>query len=715
MTRSWSVGRERAAVERRRQKFPADFAALACLWVLCLAGAARAASVCDGDCDDDGRVMVDELVRGVNIALGSTAPETCAAFDVDEDGAVAVHELVGAVNRALTGCPLCVDFNRRRNVYFGDLHVHTALSFDAYGFDVRTTPEQAYRFALGEPLYLPPLDDTGEGTRRVEIDRPLDFVAVTDHAEFLGEIEVCTTPGSPAYDSATCTRYRLGGNDAVGLFGTRLTFPQPRHPEVCGPGGTGCLPYASEVWDRIQRAAEDFDDRTPQCSFTTFVAYEYSGNPGISNRHRNVIFRSEQAAFPVSYVDEPEPQGLWARLKSDCLEAPGDCDALAIPHNSNESNGGMFYVEHPGAQTLEEQRAQAAFRASIEPLVEIYQHKGDSECMNGLSGFVGAPDELCEFEKRRRPPFPDCGDGFGALGVTNNGCVSRNDYLRGVLLSGLKEAERIGINPYPLGVIASTDTHNGTPGAVGEDGFPGHRGTEDDTVPDRLGPGQLTAGGIIYSPGGLAGVWAEENSRSSLFDALRRRETFGTSGPRISVRFFAGWDLPADSCERADMVRTAYASGVPMGGVLPMRPSRSGPPRFLISALRDPGTALRPGTPLQRLQIVKGWVENGEGHFAVFDVAGDPENGASVDLETCAPSGTGFDSLCTVWSDPEFDPAQHAYYYARVVENPSCRWSTHTCNQMPAGERHPSCDDPSVPKTIQERAWTSPIWHRPRQ
>src|SRR6185295_2164178 len=207
------------------------------------------------------------------------------------------------------------------------------------------------------------------------------------------------------------------------------------------------------------------------------------------------------------------------------------CDVLAIPHNSNESNGRMFAA----APDLEP--AAAAFRASIEPLVELYQHKGDSECSNGLSGVIGAPDEQCDFEKRRRVPFEDCGDGIGSSGTITAGCVSRRDFVRGVLLEGLRVSQQVGVNPFRLGVIGSTDTHNGTPGATDEDAFIGHRGTDDDTPAKQLGTGLLYPGGIIFDPGGLAGVWAEENSRSSLFDALRRREVFGTSGTRITVRF----------------------------------------------------------------------------------------------------------------------------------------------------------------------------------
>ncbi|MGZ3426873.1 MAG: DUF3604 domain-containing protein, partial [Polyangia bacterium] len=607
----------------------------------------------------------------------------------------------------------CADHNPERNLYFGDLHVHTAYSFDAHMFDVRTTPDDAYRFARGEALALPPLDADGNGTRTIQIDRPLDFAAVTDHSEFLGEVEACTTPGSAAYDSAACAGFRTGGNDNVINFGVKLALDPTMHdPDVCGADGRGCEAPASEAWTRIQQAAQGAYDRSAACGFTSLVAYEYSAATGFSTLHRNVIFRSDRVPTPVSYFDATTPDELWQALDSACKKGLRGCDALAIPHNPNESNGNMFFVESSG--DLDADRARAERRASWEPLVEIYQHKGDSECMNGLSGVIGDPDEACTFEKSKRDPLEDCGDGRGHGGVSRLGCYSARDFVRGALLTGLREAERIGVNPFRLGIIASTDTHNGTPGAVAEDRFVGHRGLDDDTPALRLGSGSLTPGGIEFSPGGLAAVWAEENSRPAIFDALRRREVYGTSGPRLTVRFFGGWALPADLCDRPDLVDAGYRDGVPMGGELPVRASAAaGAPRFVVSALRDAGTAARPGVPLQRVQIVKGWLAGGELHEQVFDVAGDANNGATVDDKSCQPSGGGADSLCAVWSDPAFDGAERAFYYVRVLENPSCRWSTYLCNSLPLAEQPPACSDASVSRTIQERAWTSPIWYTP--
>lgn len=594
----------------------------------------------------------------------------------------------------------CDAFDPQRSLLWGDLHVHTAYSFDAWLHDVRVDPDAAYRFAKGDSVALPPLDERGNPTQVVQLDRPLDFAAVTDHAEFLAEVEACTTPGSAAYDTPLCTDYRANQNGALVTFGLQLGLPAPtRFAEICGEGAVDCPALAREVWQRTVDAAQAHHDASAACSFTTFVGYEWSGMQSLSNLHRNVIFRgAEVPDAPLSYYEAPSAQALWDALRAQCLDGLPGCDVLAIPHNSNWSNGKLFRVEYPGGGSEAE---QAAARAAMEPLVEVFQHKGDSECIEGLSGVLGAPDELCEFEKLRAPPYDDCGDGVGSNGMVGGGCLSRRDYLRGALLEGLREEARIGVNPFRVGFIASTDTHNGTPGSVDEDAYVGHVGREEGDALARL-TGEVPAG-PRNGPGGLVAVWATENSRDAIFDALRRREAYGTSGPRIAVRVFGGASLPEDLCERGDPIALADELGVPMGGVLPS--GEEGPPRMLVSALRDPQ-----GLPLQRAQVIKGWVDRaGLGHAEVYDVAGG-DNGASVDPTTCEPQGAGADSLCAVWTDPDFDPGVSAYYYVRVVENPRCRWSTLDCQSLGA-EAPPICAE--LPTTIQERAWTSPIWHEP--
>jgi hypothetical protein len=609
----------------------------------------------------------------------------------------------------------CADFDVLRRPFFGDLHVHTTYSFDAVSGDVRTDPRDAYRFAQGEPLGLPPYDALGAPLRSVQIGRPLDFVAVTDHAELFGEVQTCLTPGLPGYDSSECQQYRdaIPQTDqfvspGIQLFAFNyLAVPAPTRFSLCGPGAADCLAQASLVWTDLQAAAEQYYDRTATCGFTTFVAYEWTGNTNVQNLHRNVIFRNTVVPpLPISYVEQPNAKLLWTALHAQCLDLNNGCDVLAIPHNSNLSNGIMFRPVNPGGVPLT--AADAAFRAAMEPVVEVTQHKGDSECRTG----VLTNDELCGFEKWS-------GTRIGLPPLANQ-TYTPLLFVRNALKEGLVQEELLGVNPFRLGMIGGTDTHNSTPGAVREDAYQGHLGTRDATPALMMAPnaGVGVIGGAESNPGGLAVVWAEENSRDALFDALRRREVYATSGPRLLVRFFAG-DLSEVACDRADLVARAYESGVPMGGEIgPVLGVAS--PRFAVLAFKDPGDPGAPGTPLQRIQIVKGWVDaTGTAQEQVFDVAGDGANGASVDTSTCATSGPGSDSLCAVWTDPGFDREQRAFYYARVIENPVCRWSARLCNAQgvdcsgtpPAGLEQ--CCNPALPKTIQERAWTSPVWYRP--
>jgi hypothetical protein len=478
----------------------------------------------------------------------------------------------------------CADHNPRRNLYFGDLHVHTAYSFDAWISDVRTDPAGAYRFARGETV-------AGE-----RLPRPLDFAAVTDHAEYLAEVEGCTTPGSAVYDTERCVGFRAADQKALVQFGLGLGSETPeRFADLCGPGGIDCPARAAAVWQRIQDAGEQAYDRSAACEFTSLIAYEWSGTRNLANLHRNVIFRTRDVpAAPISHFEAPTPFELWTRLQSECREGLPGCDVLAIPHNSNWSNGNLFVPEAPAGS---DPASLAQLRADLEPLLEVYQHKGDSECMNGISG-IGEPDELCDFEKLRTGAVEDCGDAVGSNGIIARGCVSRLDFLRGVLLKGMQEEASLGVNPYRLGVIASTDTHNGTPGKVEEVNYSGHFGNLESDPAARLTA--AVPAGPRNSGGGLVAVWAEENSREAIFDALRRREVYGTSGPRIAVRMFAGWDFPADLCERADLVEVADPRGVPMGGVLGggaarrlaadrrRRPARRGHPRAARHRPRPP-------------------------------------------------------------------------------------------------------------------------------
>ena len=619
----------------------------------------------------------------------------------------------------------CVGRDPLRTAYFGDLHVHTAFSMDARVGGLVAKPDDAYRFARGEAIGLPPLDVNGVGLRTAQLERPLDFAAVTDHAEWLGETSLCTRPGSPSYDSRGCRIFRgdedslPAGPAALGARMMGVATADGRPEEVCGPDSSWCRSEVESVWEQTRAAAERAYDRTSACEFTSFLAWEYSGTPGRSKVHRNVILRNEIAPeLPISWLDEPEPAGLWRRLKELCIDTDSGCDALAIPHNPNLSNGRMFTATY-GDLSIAEQQSQAALRAEIEPLVEMMQIKGESECRNGMFHVVGGADELCDFEKIRSglsPEPEDCGEGYGSGAIMGQGCISRLDFVRYALIEGLREEARIEVNPYRFGFIGSTDTHNATPGDVEEYSYVGNDGLEDETTALRLSPNRTFAGvaKLQSNPGGLMGVWAEENSRDALFDAMRRRETFATSGPRIMPRLFGGWGYADDLCDSAEMTAQSYAGGIPMGGELPERPPDAKAPAFAVSALRDAGTKARPGTLLQRIQIIKGWVgEDGRFNQAIHDVAGSADNGASVDPLTCEARGPGVDSLCNVWRDPDFDPEQAAVYYARVLENPSCRWQARECVSLPEEARPAGSDDPQVPRFIQERAWTSPIWYSP--
>jgi hypothetical protein len=596
----------------------------------------------------------------------------------------------------------CVDFNPLRRAYFGDLHVHTAYSYDAYLTDVRNLPEDAYAFAKGKPIGLAPLDALGLPTRTDQLDRPLDFAAVTDHSEFIGEVEICTNADIEGYASASCLAFRAGGLMAVATFGYPAIQKDPQRLPFCGANGSHCLEVAGKIWQRIIGAAQGAYDR---CHFTSLIAYEWSASPNLANLHRNVIFNGAAVpALPISTIEEPTPLGLWSALKKACKQGIPGCDVLTIPHNSNLSFGLMFAptASDGGALSV----AEASLRGEMEPLAEIFQHKGDSECAPGL----GSPDEHCSFEKSSEPVDSKY----------------RYSYVREALKEGLVQQALLGTNPFKLGMVGSTDTHNASAGSTEEDDYRGHAGSADDKLADKFSEGGiLSVAGTVGNPGGLTVVWSEANTREAIFSALKRRETYATSGTRPVVRFFGGWKFAPVSCGAADLAQLGYQQGVAMGGDLPPLPA-AGPaaikgPTFLVSAMRDPGTSNKLGTPLQRIQIVKGWISAGEKKEAVYDVAGDPQNGGSVLLPSCKPQGKGFDSLCTVWTDPDFDPTQPAFYYARVLENPSCRWHVIACQAEGVNCSQPStipdslkkCCDGSLPTTIQERAWTSPIWYTP--
>jgi hypothetical protein len=574
---------------------------------------------------------------------------------------------------------------------------------------------------------------------------------LSDHAELLGTLQVCNDPDSPGYEAEQCQEYRAAMQFDAAPAEVRFIFieingllnfqqDEAHYPELCGPGDAYCLESGIDVWSEIVSKAEAAYDRSDSCEFTSFPGYEWSGNPDAANLHRNVMFKNEKVTpQPYNYFDEPYPEGLWARLREGCLDAGNGCDVLTIPHNSNLSEGLYFEDAMSDGQPFTPE--YAALRHAMEPVIEIYQHKGASECIPGAA----SSDELCGFEL-----IP-----FSNLASTNLERISPPDpkgFLRYAYGEGLRLEASLGTNPFQYGITAATDTHISAPGFVAEDDFKGHGGAGQ---PNRFLPPPEGFPDVEYlSPGGLTAVWAEENAREAIFSAIRRKETFGTSGPRILVRMFGGWDYPTDLCDAKDLEAQADAAGLPMGGTLTSPPD-SASPMFVVSASQDPI-----GAPLQRIQMVKGWLEGQSYQVQVYDIAGNADNGASVDLDTCALQGQGFGDLCSVWQDPDFDPSQRAYYYARVLENPSCRWTTlqcsaaeYDCNDWDfeacktlkeqaksdytcdccdpaAGLNEGFCDavdctDPGllaedeercchqVEPAIQERAWTSPIWYQP--
>ncbi|MFK7730373.1 MAG: DUF3604 domain-containing protein [Pseudomonadales bacterium] len=630
----------------------------------------------------------------------------------------------------------CEDFHDLKKPLFGDLHVHTRYSFDSYVSSQRNDPWDAYRYAKGEPITLP--DEDGKQTVTAQLQRPLDFTAVTDHSELLGPINVCTEdPWTMGYWWPHCVMSR-SSIYIVQLVAANWWASRA----VTSPGGgqsfactlSDCDSGHISYWNNIQQAAEDHYDRSSACEFTTFVGYEYTDAPEHKNMHRNVIFRNEyvtETAISTYDTGSYNFPDLWVQLREQCIDGIDGCDVLAIPHNPNLSGGLMF--RDP------ETPLEATNRLFFEPVIELTQHKASSECrFDRLRGIgLDTEDELCDFEQAVADNLGMLGTLHGEVATDRAAPVELENFAsrnmaRNALKDGLKLDQRDGVNPFKFGFIGSTDTHSATPGGAEENNYVGHLGRRDSgyrNVQDHF----------FDNPGGHAVVWAEENSRDALFTGMRNKETYATSGTRPIVRFFAGWNYDESLCQADDMIEQAYAGGVPMGGNLKSG-EQAQMPRFLLSAQKDSGSTGNPGTDLQRIQIVKGWVDStGKTHERVVDVAGDPANGASVDPNSCKPVGVGASNLCSVWQDNEFDPTQNAFYYARVLENPSCRWSTLQCQAAGVNPFSDQCDvqankatidaqqrgakgdvfgkcclspekQPFYSPVLQERAWTSPIW-----
>jgi len=656
------------------------------------------------------------------IGLGGCSGADESINDMQTNEAVGI---AGAARPSITLMPITDDIlerkiapNPERNAYFGDLHVHTAYSFDAYVFGTTSTPSEAYRYAQGKALEHP-------SGYQVQLQKPMDFYAVTDHAMLLGLVKEAADTDSefskydvskPLHDiNAPNNMNILSLTERGNIFTTFL-------PETLNGILDGNIDAA--MVEKVTRAAwldtiKAADDAYKPGNFTTFAAFEYtSSTDDRGNLHRNVIFNNTDRlpAVPFSRFNSQNPEGLWRWM--DTLRAQG-IESLAIPHNSNGSNGQMFKLTDWAENPIDDDYAQLRLRN--EPLVEITQVKGTSDTHPLLS----KNDEWADFEIA---PYRV---------ATKLYSEPKGSYVRDALLRGLSMQERGVINPYKFGVVGASDTHTGA-NSLEEKNFFSKAGMLDGT-PELRGsvPVSFLYGTAIkffdpamvkevdgktyadtssfeyWSASGLAGVWAQENTREAIYAAFRRKETFATSGPRIKVRFFAGYDFTQSLLERPELTKTAYASGVTMGSDLAASAGRA--PAFIAWAVADPDSA-----SLQRVQVIKGYVKDGVHNEQVFDVACAPgvsldpkthrceDNGDSVNLDDCSVSGSaGASELKTLWRDPTFNAEQEAFYYVRVLQNSTCRWTT--WDAINAGEK-PRSD---LPATLQERAWSSPIWYRP--
>ncbi|MGI9323895.1 MAG: DUF3604 domain-containing protein [Pseudomonadales bacterium] len=626
------------------------------------------------------------LYLAISLGLGA-----CGEQEAAKPAAEAKPEVAAVAESAR------IQSNPDRNAYFGDLHVHTQYSFDAFIFGTRRTPDEAYDFAKGEGI------EHAAGFE-MKLRRPLDFQAVTDHGTYLGMLPAMYDEDSDVFNHPAAIATRNASNpverrSAFDALLPRIGGQLTEEDDLLNLG------IVKNAWQDIVASAERYNDPG---RFTTFIGYEYTtSGPEFENLHRNVIFEgSKHPDMPFSRLSSTNPEDMWDWL--DGLRAQG-IEGMAIPHNSNGSNGWMFQTTDWDGEPITAEYAQQRMRN--EPLVENTQVKGTSDTHPLLS----PNDEWADFEI------------MPVRIATSVASQPSGSYVREAYLNGLLMETEQGFNPYRFGVIGSSDTHNAA-GSFEEDNYwsktglldatPQLRGSVPMEEPADNGDIYNTTAANNWGASGLAGVWAESNTREAIYAAFRRKETFSTSGPYIQVRFFGGYEIPEDVLTRADAVSALYQTATTMGGDL--KPRAESKPLFFVWATRDANSA-----PLQRLQIVKGWVAAGKTQERVFDVACSdgltvdpkthrcPDNGASVDLKTCERVTTddrpsaGSGELKTLWQDPDYRPEQQAFYYVRVLENPTCRWSSWDAVRAGTPLR------PDMQATIQERAWSSPIWVRP--
>jgi hypothetical protein len=578
----------------------------------------------------------------------------------------------------ITGKP-----NPLKNVYFGEQHMHTQNSFDAYTVGVRGTWAEAYEFALGKPSKL---STTGEKMQR---KTPYDFVAITDHSEYYGVFKNMADPKSPL--SKNPFAKRMASSDpkeveqaAVDIIATTLSgipvkaFVDPQ--------------LLKSNWQDFIKVADKYNDPG---KFTALYAYEWTSIPGGQNMHRNVFFKDKAAAMPFSSFQSEQPEDLWTYLE---IQRAQGIDVIAIPHNGNVSNGLMYAPTKMNGDPIDARYARR--QMENEPLTEIHQTKGNSEAHPLLS----PNDEFANFE-----PFPNL------ISLDHPSQVT-NGYIRQGLVMGMKLETEVGYNPYKMGIVAGADVHSGYQGNEEWD-WKGAHGVADDTPEKRLSPTPNASGeaGYVVSSAGATAVWAEENTREGIFNGMKSKETYGTTGTLIRLRFFGGWGYSKNLVEDEKFVEKAYKGGVPMGQDLPKKASKA--PTFAVWALKDPESG-----NLDRIQIVKGWSNPKTGYpeEKIYDIAWSdnrkidsktgklPAVGNTVDVTKATyTNDIGDTQLSVVWTDPDFDPSMKAVYYARVLEIPTPRWSTYDSarNNLPLPTE--------VPATIQERAYSSPIWYTP--
>ncbi len=557
-------------------------------------------------------------------------------------------------------------------LYWGDLHVHTSNSLDANLFNNFTLgPDVAYRFAKGEAIRMPK-----SGTAK--LDRPLDFLMVSDHAEYLGVFSLIRKQDPRIAGSETATKVSrfiaenpVFGPEQIGKL-TSLLVGDPL-------GSDPALRRA--VWDEVVDVAERMNEPG---RFTTFVGYEWGSMPNGNNLHRNIIFRDAPARtkkiLPFSAIDSGEPEALWKYLAKYERETGGQ--AFAIPHNSNLSNGLMFALEDSSGRPIDADYAR--LRARYEPVVEVTQIKGDSE----THPFLSPDDEFADYERWDKTNIAGLARTLPEMHA--------GGYARAALKNGLILEHLIGVNPFHFAMIGSTDSHTSLATADEKNYwgktanmYPGSERSKGEFIHSIDPAGQATMN-WEQAAAGYVGVWAKQNTREAIFDALRRGETYATTGPRIAVLFFGGWRFNEVDAGSSNVARAGYVKGVPMGSDLPAPIAGQTAPTFLLSVAKDPA-----GANLERIQVVKGWVDKaGKAHEKVFDVE-------------VAPDAKGLRELSSVWTDPDFNGGEPAFYYARVLEVSTPRW-----NAIDA-TRYRRKLEPGVRVKQQERAYTSPIWYSP--